>query len=40
MPGHFDFHCKYCGKDFGDDVIKLAKHIGRRHDPCRSGTAE
>ena len=35
MPGRFDFQCRYCGKDFGNDVIKLAKHIGKRHDPCR-----
>lgn len=26
------FQCTFCGKDFDDDVIKLAKHIGKIHD--------
>lgn len=32
MPGKFDFECGFCGKNFGRDVIKLARHIGRQHD--------
>ncbi len=36
MSSQFKFDCMYCGKDFGDDVIKLAKHIGKEHDPVRS----
>ena len=32
----FEFDCVYCGKEFGDDVIKLAKHIGKEHDAVRS----
>lgn len=32
----FEFDCVYCGKEFGDDVIELAKHIGKEHDPVRS----
>lgn len=32
----FEFQCRYCGKNFGDDVIKLAKHIKTQHDPCRT----
>ena len=35
MEDQFDFQCRYCGRDFGGDVIKLARHIGRRHDPGR-----
>jgi len=26
----------YCGKEFGEDVIELAVHIGKEHDPVRS----
>ena len=29
------FRCEFCGMDFGEDVIGLAKHIGRSHDPPR-----
>jgi hypothetical protein len=35
MKENFDFYCTVCGKNFGEDVIKLAKHIGRNHDPTR-----
>jgi hypothetical protein len=35
MKESFDFHCTICGKNFGDDVIKLAKHIGIMHDFTR-----
>lgn len=31
MPS-FDFACEFCGKDFGADVIALARHIGDEHD--------
>jgi len=27
-----DFYCTFCGKEFGDEVIKLALHIARKHD--------
>lgn len=36
MSTQFEFDCMYCGEKFGDDVIELAKHIGREHDPVRS----
>ena len=36
MPDQFEFDCMYCGKEFGDDVIELALHIGKEHDPVRS----
>ena len=36
MSGQFEFDCTYCGKEFGDDVIALAKHIGKEHDPVRA----
>ena len=28
----FDFSCQFCGKDFGPDVVSLARHIGDEHD--------
>ncbi len=37
VADRFDFRCRYCGKGFGGDVVGLARHIGRRHDPVRSG---
>ena len=36
VSGHYEFDCMYCGKQFGEDVIGLAKHIGKIHDPVRS----
>ncbi len=36
MSDHFEFDCPYCGKDFGNAVIDLAKHIGEIHDSPRS----
>lgn len=36
MSNQYEFHCKYCGKEFGSEVIDLAKHIGKEHDPTRS----
>ena len=36
VASQFDFYCKYCGKNFGSDVIKLAKHIGKQHDQSRA----
>lgn len=35
MSDKLRFQCTFCGKDFGDDVIGLAKHIGRTHDRVR-----
>ena len=35
MEEIFDFHCSYCGKEFGKEVIDLAVHIGKIHDPTR-----
>ena len=29
------FACPFCGRDFGSDVMGLAVHIGRMHDPPR-----
>mgnify|MGYP007056079095 CR=1 FL=1 len=36
MSERFEFDCMYCGKEFGEDVIELAVHIGKEHDPVRS----
>ena len=36
MSNQYEFDCIYCGKEFGDDVIELAIHIGKVHDPVRS----
>lgn len=30
------FHCTFCGEDFGEEIIELARHIGDEHDPVRS----
>ena len=35
MSGKLRFRCDFCGKDFGEHVMELAKHIGRSHDPVR-----
>ena len=35
MSSRFTFECKYCGMDFGTDVVKLALHIGKIHDTSR-----
>ncbi|MGI9565538.1 MAG: hypothetical protein ACR2LL_00810 [Nitrosopumilus sp.] len=35
MSNQYSFECKFCGMDFGSDVIKLASHIGRVHDSPR-----
>ncbi len=35
MKEKFDFYCSYCGKEFGEQVIDLAIHIGKIHDPTR-----
>jgi hypothetical protein len=35
MNDNLDFYCTYCGKDYGKEVIDLAKHIGKIHDPTR-----
>ena len=31
QPSDFEFWCQYCGKEFGMEVIKLARHIARCH---------
>lgn len=38
MSKSYEFHCTYCGKEFGEDVIELAKHIGATHDPSRTNS--
>ncbi len=35
MSTKYEFHCVYCGREFGEDPIALAQHIGRKHDPTR-----
>jgi len=35
MSNQYSFQCKFCGVDFGNDVIELAIHIGRAHDKPR-----
>ena len=29
------FDCPYCSREFGRDVVGLARHIGREHDGKR-----
>ena len=36
----YKFQCKFCGEDFGDDVVELAVHIGRVHDSPRDSLSE
>ena len=36
MSNQYEFQCPFCGKDFGSEVIDMAKHIGKLHDPSRS----
>ncbi len=36
LPNQYTFECKFCGKDFGTNVIGLALHIGRVHDKPRN----
>lgn len=40
MSNTYQFHCTYCGKEFGEDVIELARHIGSIHDPSRENQLE
>ena len=35
MPAQYNFECTYCGLEFGSDVVELAIHIRRVHDPPR-----
>lgn len=36
MSNQCNFECTYCGLEFGSEVIELALHIGKVHDPPRS----
>jgi len=36
LSNQYKFECKFCGKDFGIDVMKLAVHIGKIHDQQRN----
>ncbi len=36
VSNQYEFQCPFCGEDFGSEVIDLAKHIGKEHDPSRS----
>ena len=36
MSNQYEFECQFCDEDFGSDVIELAKHIEKEHDPARS----
>lgn len=36
MSSQYNFECVYCGLEFGSEVIELALHIGKVHDPPRS----
>ena len=36
LSNQYKFKCKFCGKDFGEDVVELALHIGRVHDVPRN----
>ncbi|MDH3658173.1 MAG: hypothetical protein OEM77_08580 [Nitrosopumilus sp.] len=35
MSNQYTFDCRFCGKDFGSDVVELALHIGKIHDSPR-----
>ncbi len=35
LSNQYEFECKFCGKNYGLDVIKLAVHIGKVHDKPR-----
>jgi len=35
LSNQYKFKCNFCGMDFGDNVIKLALHIGKVHDKPR-----
>jgi len=35
MVESFDFYCTFCGKNFGENIIGLARHIGKAHNPPR-----
>ena len=36
LRNQYTFKCKFCGKDFGTNVIELALHIGEIHDSPRN----
>jgi len=36
LSNQYIFHCKFCGAEFGSNVIELALHIGRTHDETRN----
>ena len=36
MSSQYNFECTICGLKFGSDVIELALHIGKVHDPPRA----
>jgi len=36
LSNQYNFECKFCGKNYGMDVIELAVHIGRVHDKPRN----
>jgi len=35
LSNQYVFKCNFCGISFGNNVIKLALHIGRIHDSPR-----
>ena len=36
LSSQYKFECKFCGKEYGTEVVKLALHIGRVHDKTRN----
>ncbi len=36
LSNQYTFQCKFCGKNYGSDVIELALHIGKVHDKPRN----
>jgi len=36
LSSQYKFECKFCGKEYGTDVVELALHIGRVHDKPRN----
>ncbi len=36
LSSQYSFQCMFCGKEYGENVIKLAIHIGKVHDNPRN----
>ncbi len=36
LSSQYSFQCMFCGKEYGENVIDLAIHIGKVHDKPRN----